>query len=124
MLSIPSDFDETDAMFLEFIEDLNNPAEGSSSVGDNLGESNASTPKVGALCSHQWKDSDIASPWHREAYFVAHCSLQPGDRQSNAETLVPAYPRWFSTTLQGRDMRNRASKKALIGDPSSSPARH
>ena len=40
MLSIPSDFDETDAMFLEFIEDLNNPAEGSSSVGDNLGESN------------------------------------------------------------------------------------
>ncbi|TYK23260.1 NBS-LRR type resistance protein [Cucumis melo var. makuwa] len=41
MSSLPSSFNETDAMFLEFIEDLNNPDGGSSSVGDNLGVSNA-----------------------------------------------------------------------------------
>ena len=39
MASFPSDFDKTDAMFLEFGKDLNNTAGGSSLVGDNLGES-------------------------------------------------------------------------------------
>ncbi|KAA0057656.1 CACTA en-spm transposon protein [Cucumis melo var. makuwa] len=52
-----SGFDETDAIFFKFIEDLNNFVEGSSSVDDNLGESNVSTPGVGALCSRQWEDS-------------------------------------------------------------------
>ncbi|KAA0025990.1 CACTA en-spm transposon protein [Cucumis melo var. makuwa] len=32
-----SDFDETNVMFLEFIDDLNNPTRGSSLVGDNSG---------------------------------------------------------------------------------------
>ena len=40
MSSFSSSFDETDVMFLEFIEDLDNPTRGSSSVGDNSGESN------------------------------------------------------------------------------------
>ncbi|KAL4013441.1 hypothetical protein IC575_025611 [Cucumis melo] len=35
MSSFLSDFDETDAMFLEFTEDLNNPTGGSSLMGDN-----------------------------------------------------------------------------------------
>ncbi|KAA0067202.1 NBS-LRR type resistance protein [Cucumis melo var. makuwa] len=35
MSSFSSSFDETDVMFLEFIEDLDNPTRGSSSVGDN-----------------------------------------------------------------------------------------
>ena len=39
MLSFLSGFDETDAMLLEFTEDLDNPAGGSSSVDDNSGES-------------------------------------------------------------------------------------
>ncbi|TYK07183.1 CACTA en-spm transposon protein [Cucumis melo var. makuwa] len=38
MSSFPSDFDETDVMFLEFTEDLNNHAGGSSSMEDNLGD--------------------------------------------------------------------------------------
>ena len=38
--SFLSGFDEIDAMFLEFTEVLDNPVGGSSSVGDNLGESN------------------------------------------------------------------------------------
>ncbi|KAA0054614.1 CACTA en-spm transposon protein [Cucumis melo var. makuwa] len=37
MLSFPCGFDETDSMFLEFAEDLDNLTEGSSSVDDNLG---------------------------------------------------------------------------------------
>ena len=40
MLSFLSGFDET--MFLEFAEELDNPAEGLSLVGDNSGESNNS----------------------------------------------------------------------------------
>ena len=37
--SFSSGFNEKDAMFREFIKDLNNTIGGSSSVGDNLGES-------------------------------------------------------------------------------------
>ena len=33
-------FNKTDVMFLEFVEDLDNPIGGSLSVGDNLDESN------------------------------------------------------------------------------------
>ncbi|TYK18906.1 uncharacterized protein E5676_scaffold204G001200 [Cucumis melo var. makuwa] len=44
MSSFSSSFDETDGMFLEFIEDLDNPTRGSSSVGDNsVGTSQPST---------------------------------------------------------------------------------
>ena len=39
MSSFQSGFEETDQMFFEFGEDLNNIAEGSSSMVDNLGES-------------------------------------------------------------------------------------
>ena len=40
MSSFSSGFNEMDAMFLEFVEELDNPTEGSSSVSDNSGESN------------------------------------------------------------------------------------
>ena len=40
MSSFPSGFNETDVMFLEFFEDLDNLAGGSSSVDDNSSESN------------------------------------------------------------------------------------
>ena len=40
MSLFPCDFDEADAMFLKFAEDLDNLAGRSSSVGDNLSESN------------------------------------------------------------------------------------
>ena len=43
MSSFLNGFDKTDAMFLKFTEDLNNPMEGSSSVGDNSGESNGTS---------------------------------------------------------------------------------
>ncbi|KAA0035855.1 gamma-aminobutyrate transaminase POP2 [Cucumis melo var. makuwa] len=42
MLSFPSGFDETDAMFLQFVEDLDNLVGGSLSVGDNSGTSQPS----------------------------------------------------------------------------------
>ncbi|KAA0042021.1 NBS-LRR type resistance protein [Cucumis melo var. makuwa] len=40
MMSFLSGFDETNAMFLDFGEDINNLTRGSSSMGNNLGESN------------------------------------------------------------------------------------
>ncbi|TYK15306.1 CACTA en-spm transposon protein [Cucumis melo var. makuwa] len=43
MSFFPSDFDETDAMFLKFSEALDNPVGRSSSVSDNLGTSQPST---------------------------------------------------------------------------------
>ncbi|KAA0043046.1 gamma-aminobutyrate transaminase POP2 [Cucumis melo var. makuwa] len=92
MSSFSNDFDETDAMFLKFVEDLNNPMGRSSSVDDNSGTPQPSptltpwktcpfsTPRVGALRSRQWKDFDVDHPWHGEAYFATCCSLQSGDR--------------------------------------------
>ncbi|KAA0041908.1 uncharacterized protein E5676_scaffold306G001000 [Cucumis melo var. makuwa] len=50
--SFPSNFDETDTMFLEFVKDVNNATGGSSSVGDNL-ESNTRTPDPPTLESPQ-----------------------------------------------------------------------
>ncbi|KAA0065696.1 CACTA en-spm transposon protein [Cucumis melo var. makuwa] len=43
MSSFPSDFDKMDVMFLEFADKLNNPAGGSSSMGEN---SNTSQPSA------------------------------------------------------------------------------
>ena len=40
MSSFPSGFNETNVMFLEFVKDLDNHVGGSSSVGDDSGESN------------------------------------------------------------------------------------
>ncbi|KAA0031946.1 CACTA en-spm transposon protein [Cucumis melo var. makuwa] len=40
MSSFPSGFNKTDVMFLEFAKGLDNPVEGSSSVGDNSSKSN------------------------------------------------------------------------------------
>ena len=40
MSSFSSNFNETDVMFHEFVEDLNNPTGGSPLVDDNSGESN------------------------------------------------------------------------------------
>ncbi|KAA0054483.1 CACTA en-spm transposon protein [Cucumis melo var. makuwa] len=48
MSSFPSCFDETDAMFFEYTEDLDNSAEGSSSVGDDSDESNNGTSRLSA----------------------------------------------------------------------------
>ncbi|KAA0037443.1 metalloendoproteinase 1-like [Cucumis melo var. makuwa] len=49
MLSFPSGFNEVDVMFLEFVEELDNPTGGSSSVGDNSVDTSqpsaTSTPK-------------------------------------------------------------------------------
>ncbi|TYK00354.1 CACTA en-spm transposon protein [Cucumis melo var. makuwa] len=41
MLSFPNGFNRRDVMFFEFVEDLNNNAGGSSSVGENSDDSNA-----------------------------------------------------------------------------------
>ena len=54
MLSFLSGFDETDAMFLEFANNLNYPAEGSSSVDDHSSESNGTlSPNYLNFFSHQ-----------------------------------------------------------------------
>uniref|UniRef100_A0A9I9EGD7 Uncharacterized protein n=1 Tax=Cucumis melo TaxID=3656 RepID=A0A9I9EGD7_CUCME len=44
-----NNFLETDAMFLEFVDNLDNLTRGSSLVGDNLGESNTG---IGRLLNH------------------------------------------------------------------------
>ncbi|TYK17958.1 NBS-LRR type resistance protein [Cucumis melo var. makuwa] len=55
MMSFLSGFDETNAMFLDFGEDINNLTRGSSSMGNNLGESNAPTQR--SLFFHTLFDS-------------------------------------------------------------------
>ncbi|TYK18646.1 cytochrome P450 CYP82D47-like [Cucumis melo var. makuwa] len=53
-LSFSNGFEATNAMFLEFDEDINNTARGSSSVGDNSNESLVLTLGVRAIRSHPW----------------------------------------------------------------------
>ncbi|TYK00236.1 CACTA en-spm transposon protein [Cucumis melo var. makuwa] len=71
-----NNFIETDAMFLEFEDDLDNMVGGSSSVGDNT----VSTLGVRAPRCNNWAHSDDDRPWSGEAYFPIHRSLQLGDR--------------------------------------------
>ncbi|KAA0065420.1 gamma-aminobutyrate transaminase POP2 [Cucumis melo var. makuwa] len=65
MSSFLNGFDKTDAMFLKFTEDLNNPMEGSSSVGDN------------SVCYLRWTDVvENTSRSSRATYrFVEHQKL-------------------------------------------------
>ena len=115
MSSFPNGFNGRDVMFFEFVEDLNNNAWGSSSVGENSDDSNGMlphnylnlfltltccfnlisrnystisnsketcvllTPEVGALCSRQWENFNVHSPWREEVYFATLCLVQPDD---------------------------------------------
>ncbi|TYK25956.1 CACTA en-spm transposon protein [Cucumis melo var. makuwa] len=71
-----NNFMETDAMFLEFENDLDNIAGGSSSVGDNTAH------------------SDDDRPWSGEDYFSTHCSLQPGDSVCMQKTFFVRCLKW------------------------------
>ena len=66
MSSFQSGFDEMDAMFLEFVEELDNPAEGSLSVGDNSGESNANANE---------SPNSLKSPAHKVATYPSRFGL-------------------------------------------------
>ncbi|KAA0038313.1 cytochrome P450 CYP82D47-like [Cucumis melo var. makuwa] len=52
MSSFSSGFDEIDAMFLEFTEELDNPIGGPSSVGDNSSTSQPSATPTLRRCAH------------------------------------------------------------------------
>ncbi|KAA0053335.1 CACTA en-spm transposon protein [Cucumis melo var. makuwa] len=68
-----NNFLETDAMFLEFEDNLHN-LEGRVVVRGRL-------CGVGAPRCYQWAHSDDDCPWNGEAYFPTRCLLQPGDRR-------------------------------------------
>ncbi|KAA0046162.1 NBS-LRR type resistance protein [Cucumis melo var. makuwa] len=84
---------ETDAMFLEFDDDLDNTGGESSSVGNNTRTSSqqpatptprtcaVSTLGVRAPCCNKWMHSNDDRLWSGEAYFPTRRSLQPGDRR-------------------------------------------
>ncbi|TYK06352.1 CACTA en-spm transposon protein [Cucumis melo var. makuwa] len=78
MSSFSSGFDETDAMFLEFAKELNNPTRKSSSA--TIQTYAVSTLGVGVLHWSQWADSDDDRLCLKKAYFPKCRSLQPDDR--------------------------------------------
>ncbi|KAA0063007.1 CACTA en-spm transposon protein [Cucumis melo var. makuwa] len=93
MSSFSRGFHETDAIFLEFAEDLDNLAGGSSSVDDNSGTSQPSaTPTPKEKCASRlldfernvgangWIPKPMGGFWCGEAHFPTRCSLQPCDR--------------------------------------------
>ncbi|KAA0041912.1 CACTA en-spm transposon protein [Cucumis melo var. makuwa] len=115
MLSFPSGFDETDAMFLEFVEDLNNHAGGSSLMGKNLGELNGMKRAQSRLLELKYYVHangrismlivpDVEKPILPHAIrfsqaigvcvrntFSVRC-LKWTDIESNSRTPIPAYP--------------------------------
>ncbi|KAA0053679.1 CACTA en-spm transposon protein [Cucumis melo var. makuwa] len=72
-----NNFMETDDMFLEFEDDLDNIAGGLSSVGGNT----VSTLGVRAPRCNKWAHPDDDYPWSGKAYFPTRRSLQPSDRR-------------------------------------------
>ncbi|KAA0037142.1 CACTA en-spm transposon protein [Cucumis melo var. makuwa] len=90
---------ETDDIFLQFEDDLNNIAGGSSSVGDNTGSSSQQTtptPRRRAQSQLLELEGHVAingripmtiAPGAGEAYFSTRCSLQPGDRRVRAKDI-------------------------------------
>ncbi|TYK29082.1 CACTA en-spm transposon protein [Cucumis melo var. makuwa] len=130
MSSFSSNFDKMGALFLEFIEDLDNPVGGSLSVGNNLGTSQPSktpTPRRRAqsrfleleryVVANQRISMTIAFGMEKPILPHVVCFSQAiacvckryslfAALKSNARTPTPAYPRGYSGTLWGRDMRD------------------
>ncbi|TYK04345.1 gamma-aminobutyrate transaminase POP2 [Cucumis melo var. makuwa] len=92
-------FLETDAMFLEFEDELDNFAGGSSSMAtmrdsDFLETCAVSTLRVGVPCCSTWAHSDDDRPWCEETYFHISRLLQPGGRFVEHQMLTTFKEFW------------------------------